>query len=214
MLTTITVVARIILGSTFIYAGVRKLGQHREFANAVESFGLAPTSTTPLLAWIIPLLECAGGCGLLFFSGAVIQYATLELGGLLLLFSLALTISWWRRQVVVCNCFGAGENDKAKPTAYFPALARNFSLLTGSIFIEFASPNAWRFLPSSLIASHTYQAATCLALTVMVMWIMVQRRRYIRTLLKPATGASVEHSEMPFASYYGRGVESRKLDRQ
>lgn len=172
----IIVAWRVVLGCVFVYAGIRKLINFNGFVNAIKSFGFPPQSIVLLLARAVPFVECLAGGALLLLSGYFIPLAALTLLGLLLLFSLALTIAWWQQRVVVCHCFGGdeGEGEASVPTAYLPALVRNSVLLIGALIVLLSPAIFWDPLLSTFMTSTMYRDGIFLAVILLSSLIAVR----------------------------------------
>lgn len=97
-------IARFLLGLTFMLSGVPKLLDRRSFAEAVGRFELLPWWTTRPLAALIPVAELA--VGVLLLLGLYTRVAALTSMGMLAVFTGALTIAVMRGSQHDCNCFG------------------------------------------------------------------------------------------------------------
>lgn len=100
----VSVLARLALGLVFISAALPKLADPPDFAKAIWAYELFPPWSLHPLALVLPWLELF--CGLALCLGVWIRAAALWVGGLLLAFSLALSINLVRQHAVDCGCFG------------------------------------------------------------------------------------------------------------
>lgn len=101
----ITLVLRLGLGGLFVYAGVLKLEDPQEFANAIKAYDILPNHLIIVSAFAFPWLEVLAG-GMLVL-GLWTRAASLTILALLGGFLFAI-ISVMARDVVVpeCSCFG------------------------------------------------------------------------------------------------------------
>jgi uncharacterized membrane protein YphA (DoxX/SURF4 family) len=98
---------RLFLGGLFLYAGYTKLENTLQFAAAIEAYQLFPTFS---ILWIVrglPWLEI--GLGLILMVGVALRTMAALAGGLLLLFVIAMSITFFRGIEADCGCFGVGE---------------------------------------------------------------------------------------------------------
>ena len=106
--TKVAWVLRIILGLLFVYAGVRKVIDPVEFADAIAGFRFAPEALIHPIAMGLPVLEVILGLLIVFPWKA---WANVGAFGIILLniaFIILLVISWIRGLSVECGCFGIG----------------------------------------------------------------------------------------------------------
>lgn len=93
------------LAILFIYGGMMKLFDPKEFARAISAYDLVPEMLLPFVAIGLPLLETAAGIGLLFD----IRGSLTVISGLLSLFVFVLGYGILGDLNVDCGCFGAEE---------------------------------------------------------------------------------------------------------
>lgn len=96
----------------FITAGVIKAWHPAVFWEDVQSYRLLPEILELAIVWYLPYLEIIGGV-LLIVKPFRLE-ATLILLGLMVVFMLALGISWARGLDISCGCFG-GSGDANYP---------------------------------------------------------------------------------------------------
>jgi uncharacterized membrane protein YphA (DoxX/SURF4 family) len=104
-------VARVILGAVFIYAGAAKALDPAAFAAAVDGYRLLPYPAVAVLAVYLPWLEIA--CGLGLFWPSTRLGALSLLFALCLVFAAAIASAWIRDLDISCGCFGAGATGAA-----------------------------------------------------------------------------------------------------
>ncbi|HAT73134.1 MAG TPA: DoxX family protein [Elusimicrobia bacterium] len=100
--------ARLILGGVFIYAGVIKaLAPAEEFAYAIESYRLLTPKLALWSAYVFPWIELYAG--LLLAAGIFTRFSALFNGAMLLFFEFMLAQAWLRGlPITSCGCFGSG----------------------------------------------------------------------------------------------------------
>jgi len=97
--------ARILLGGVLAVAGIGKLANHRTFALIVRSYKLVPEASVGALCWLLPLAELV--LAALLFSGTLLPWAALGAAGLLVVFSLAISVNLARgHRDKPCGCCG------------------------------------------------------------------------------------------------------------
>lgn len=108
----LSLLVRLGLGLVFIWAALPKIVDPPGFAKAIWAYDLFPGWSLHGLALVLPWLELF--CGLALCLGLWLRAAAVWVGGLLLSFSLALSINLARHHAVDCGCFG---NSAPKTTA-------------------------------------------------------------------------------------------------
>jgi uncharacterized membrane protein YphA (DoxX/SURF4 family) len=100
----LSLLVRLGLGLVFISAALPKIVDPPGFAKAIWAYDLFPGWSLHGLALVLPWLELS--CGLALCLGFWLRAAAVWVGGLLLSFSLALSINLVRHHAVDCGCFG------------------------------------------------------------------------------------------------------------
>jgi len=93
---------RIIVGFIFIYAGLDKISNLPEFAKAISNYRLLPVELVNIFAIILPWIEVIAG--VLILMGFFIQGGSLIILGLLITFTIAITINLVRGVDISCGC--------------------------------------------------------------------------------------------------------------
>ncbi|MEI8172770.1 MAG: MauE/DoxX family redox-associated membrane protein [Deltaproteobacteria bacterium] len=93
------------LAALFIYGGVIKLFDPKNFARTISSYDLVPEMLLPFVAVGLPLLETVAGIALLFN----VRGSLAVISGLLGLFVFVLGYGIMNDLNVDCGCFGAEE---------------------------------------------------------------------------------------------------------
>ncbi len=113
----------LLFGAVFVYAGAVKAASPLTFLDDVRSFQLLPDPYAAWLALGLPWLEIFAG--LAVATGLLRAGGLLCLNGLLLVFLVAILISWARGLELSCGCFG-GNVDVSN---YAVLIVRDLALL-------------------------------------------------------------------------------------
>jgi uncharacterized membrane protein YphA (DoxX/SURF4 family) len=100
-------IARWILGITFIYASYHKIISPGDFAKIIYGYDLLPDVLINLIAIILPFVELFSGLALIL--GIYPVSAVLIVNGMLLTFIIALSINLVRGHEFDCGCFSFGK---------------------------------------------------------------------------------------------------------
>ena len=103
----IELIARWILGITFIYASYHKIISPGDFAKIIYGYDLLPDVLINLIAIILPFVELFSGLALIL--GIYPVSAVLIVNGMLLTFIIALSINLVRGHEFDCGCFSFGK---------------------------------------------------------------------------------------------------------
>jgi len=98
----VELVCRLLLGGVFVYASLDKIIHPVEFAKVVYNYQILPLPLSNLLAMSLPWLELFTGLALLV--GVLRAEASLLLGGLLVVFIVALSVNVYRGVDIDCGC--------------------------------------------------------------------------------------------------------------
>lgn len=125
--------ARLIVGGAFLYAGLLKaLAPAEEFAFAIESYRLFGSRLSLAAAYVAPWLEIYAG--LLLAAGVFTRFSALAAAAMLVFFELLLGQAWLRGlPITSCGCFGSGGSN---------SLAREF--VQNLVFLAL-SWAAWKY---------------------------------------------------------------------
>jgi len=127
----IGLVARLLLGSIFIYASYHKIIAPDEFAKIVYGYDLFPSETINLIAIIIPFVELISGIALII--GIYTRPAAIVIIGMLTAFVIAISINIIRGHEFDCGCFSS-DTSQAANTAW-QTLGRDMIFLMLGIYI-------------------------------------------------------------------------------
>jgi uncharacterized membrane protein YphA (DoxX/SURF4 family) len=133
MLRWVGVLARLLVGGVWLYAGALKLPHPDTSVTAVRSYQLLPADLAETVGHVLPMLEIVvGGClvlGLLTrFIGAV--SALMQLA-----FIVGIVSVWSRGIAIDCGCFGNGGADPDAFGKYPWEIARDTGLLALSLLL-------------------------------------------------------------------------------
>lgn len=98
---------RVYVGGVFVYASMYKINYPGEFAETIASYQLLPYWAINITALIMPWLELVSG--VLLVLGVRTKSAAAMVGGMLILFSLAILITLLRGIPIGCGCFTSVE---------------------------------------------------------------------------------------------------------
>jgi putative oxidoreductase len=99
---------RLYLGGLFIYASMYKINYPAEFAESIATYELLPYWSVNFMAVVLPWVELI--CGILLIIGIRSRTATVVIGSLLLMFTLAILINVVKGASISCGCFHAIED--------------------------------------------------------------------------------------------------------
>lgn len=119
----------LLFGGAFVYAGVLKATDPMSFLDDVRSFDLLGDPWAAWLAMGLPWLEIFAGLAVM--SGFLRSGGMLILNGSLVVFLIAITISWWRGIDIRCGCFGHSD----ATSSYRDLILRDLLLLLAGIVL-------------------------------------------------------------------------------
>ncbi len=99
--------ARILLGGTFIYAGIQKISSPGDFANIVMNFGILPPPIAVYFSFLLPWLEFF--LGVFLVIDLFVRESALVLSSLLVVFLAALILRSLDGGLESCGCFSLRE---------------------------------------------------------------------------------------------------------
>ncbi|MEM6915811.1 MAG: MauE/DoxX family redox-associated membrane protein [Verrucomicrobiota bacterium] len=119
---------RLAFGALFIFSGVMKLKDPIFFADVVRNYQLVGDPIAPAMALFVPWVEIFAGIAVMLDRFA--RVGSFVLTGALMVFTLAIAISWIRGLDITCGCFGQNEE-----LNYPVKMAQNVVLLAIGIAI-------------------------------------------------------------------------------
>lgn len=99
---------RVYLGGLFIYASMYKISYAAEFAETIASYRLAPFWAVNFSAIFLPWLELV--VAILLIVGLRARVATVLIGSLLAVFTVAVLVNLLRDSPIPCGCFSSMED--------------------------------------------------------------------------------------------------------
>ncbi len=94
---------RLYLGGLFIYASMYKINYASEFAEIIAGYQILPHWSVNIAAVVLPWVELI--CGILLIAGVRCRSAATIIGGLLIVFTIAIVINLMRGASIPCGCF-------------------------------------------------------------------------------------------------------------
>lgn len=122
----VTLVARLVLGGTFLAAGLLKVGHPAAAARAVTAYQILPYDLGRVVGYALPWLEIA--MAVLLIVGLLTRVSAAVLGVLLVAFLIGIASVWARGISIDCGCFGGGGKVGANETAYPQEMLRDTGL--------------------------------------------------------------------------------------
>ena len=134
-------VARLVVGGVWIYAGALKLPDPEQSVAAVRAYELLPGETSVTVGHLLPILEVVVG-GMLVL-GVLVRGAAVVSGLLFVAFIVGIVSVWSRGIEIDCGCFGGGGYDPDATSKYPWEIARDAGLLALSAFLVWAPRSRW-----------------------------------------------------------------------
>lgn len=103
----LTILARLLLAIIFIWAAVHKIWDPADFAMNVATYQLLPLSLINLQAIGLPWVEVVVGVTLIV--GLWTRESALVTVGMNLMFIVAIVITLYRGEEIMCGCFASGD---------------------------------------------------------------------------------------------------------
>jgi uncharacterized membrane protein YphA (DoxX/SURF4 family) len=133
MMRWVAVVARLVVGGVWIYAGLQKLPHPATSVTAVRSYQLLSPDLAETVGHVLPMLEIVVGACLVL--GLLTRFSGL-VSALMLAAFIAGIISVWSRGIAInCGCFGSGGADPDAFGKYPWEIARDAGLLALSLLL-------------------------------------------------------------------------------
>ena len=108
------------LGGVFVYASLHKIAHPGSFALDIATYDILPLSFVNLLAIVLPWIEMFSGAMLIL--GLRTRAASLTIGGMLILFMIALVVALASGMDVSCGCFASQGIKEEDPISWFTVL--------------------------------------------------------------------------------------------
>lgn len=128
---------RLGIGALFAFTGVIKLADPATFAIEIHNYQLF-TALSPFMAATLPSIEVVLGAALIAGTRPWARASALATGGLMVVFTIAVTTVLARGINISCGCFGAGSGPVTIVT-----LIRDLALVAACVAIyALAAPRA------------------------------------------------------------------------
>jgi uncharacterized membrane protein YphA (DoxX/SURF4 family) len=125
--------ARLVTGGVWIWAGALKLGDAYQSVEAVRAYDLLPEALVEPVGYLLPVLEVVVGAALVL--GVLTRGAAVLSAVLFVAFIIGIASAWARGLQIDCGCFGGGGYDPDAEAAYPWEIARDVALLAASLFL-------------------------------------------------------------------------------
>lgn len=126
-------VARLVLGVVWVWAGLLKIGSPEASVSAVRAYQLLPASVAELVGRVLPVFEIVLGACLLV--GLLTRLSGLLSALLQLAFVVGIASVWARGIAIDCGCFGGGGYDPHAFEKYPWEIARDSGLMVLALFV-------------------------------------------------------------------------------
>jgi len=139
-------VVRLGLAVVWGWAGLAKIGDPAEAAQAVRAYEILPEALVKPIGWGLPFLELA--LALLLLIGLGTRIVAVISAVLLLAFIAGIASAWARGISIDCGCFGGGGTVDASKTEYLQEILRDSGFLLLAAWLIFRprtklSADAW-----------------------------------------------------------------------
>jgi len=134
----LAVALRLYLGFVFMYASMYKISYTAEFAENIASYQILPYWGVNLFAIVMAWTELI--CGTLLIVGVRSKAAVLMIAGMLVMFTMAISLSLLRGIPIGCGCFNSLEEPMSWTTLLrdlvWLAIARHVYLYDSALQLE------------------------------------------------------------------------------
>ncbi len=169
----VLVLARLLVGITFVLSFVAKLRDVQSFRNAVEDFQVVPRRLVAPTAVAVLAVEATVAASMLTTGWALATGFVLAVG-MLAAFSLAIGLVLRRRLEVSCNCFGS-------PTTKVSAV----DLVRNGTFALFAVVGLWAMTAAGGTGVPAQDIALTAPIAAVVVALLVNLNDVVQTLIRP-----------------------------
>ncbi len=108
----ITLLARLLIGSLFVYASIYKIFDPSAFATSIRNYGLAPPLYSNLIAMTLPWLELVAGVFLIL--GIQTKAAALLASSMMLVFLGVIVYAYTVGLDIDCGCFSSSAGSSGR----------------------------------------------------------------------------------------------------
>lgn len=100
----LSLIARVVLGGIFLFAGVAKAMEIQGFAAEIGAYQMLPRALWLPLAAILPFVEIIVGIYLII--GLKLKWVSIVTGGMIVMFLIGIISAMMRHLNIDCGCFG------------------------------------------------------------------------------------------------------------
>ena len=125
--------ARLVVGGVWLWAGLLKIGDPAGSVTAVRGYQLLPASLAETVGRVLPTIEVA--VGVLLILGLLHRFSGLLSAVLQVAFIVGIASVWARGISINCGCFGDGGPDPDAIGRYPWEIARDVGLLLASLLV-------------------------------------------------------------------------------
>ena len=125
--------ARLVVGGVWLWAGLLKIGDPAGSVTAVRGYQLLPASLAETVGRVLPTIEVA--VGVLLILGLLHRFGGLLSAVLQVAFIVGIASVWARGISISCGCFGDGGPDPDAIGRYPWEIARDVGLLLASLLV-------------------------------------------------------------------------------
>ncbi len=115
---------RIGLGLIFVFASADKIIHPDAFAKIINNYQILPGDLVNIFALILPILELL--CGLALILGVLVRASAVWVGGMLVLFMVAVSLALADGINISCGCFSTSDHARSLG---FSILWQDFGML-------------------------------------------------------------------------------------
>ncbi len=148
-------IARLVIGSLFVYASIYKIIDPADFSNAIRNYLILPVEWSNIAALTLPWIEFVAGTFLIL--GVQTKPAALLTTGMLAVFLAALVYAYSTGLDIDCGCFGSAADSEGRVGIFHILRDTGFFVLSlaivlfdgGHFCVERALPLLWKRRASS-----------------------------------------------------------------
>jgi uncharacterized membrane protein YphA (DoxX/SURF4 family) len=133
MIRWLGVLARLVVGGVWLWAGFAKLPHPNASVSAVRAYQLLPAGLAETVGRVLPMLEIVVGACLVL--GLLVRFTGVLSALMLLGFVVGIASVWARGLEIDCGCFGSGGPDPNASAKYPWEIARDVGLMALSLFL-------------------------------------------------------------------------------
>jgi uncharacterized membrane protein YphA (DoxX/SURF4 family) len=127
------VLARLVVGGVWLWAGFAKFPHPNASVSAVRAYQLLPTGLAESVGRVLPTLEIVVGACLVL--GLLLRFSGVLSALMLTAFVVGIVSVWARGLEIDCGCFGSGGPNPNASSKYPWEIARDVGLLALSLFL-------------------------------------------------------------------------------